>query len=78
VTVLSEEQIQEVHLASLEILERTGVEVRNARALQLLKQVGAHVRGQHVRIPPDLVAQAIRTAGARMVRANGRAGDALA
>jgi trimethylamine:corrinoid methyltransferase-like protein len=65
--VLSDEQIQEIHLATLEVLERTGVEVQEPEALDLLKKAGARVDGDRVRIPPALIKQAIQTAPERVV-----------
>lgn len=38
--VLSDDQIQHIHLASLEILERTGVEVQESEALASLAEAG--------------------------------------
>ena len=52
---LSEEEIYQIHLASLEILERTGVEVFDDEAMRLLKEAGCHVDGSRVRIPNHLV-----------------------
>jgi len=67
--MLSEEQILDIHLATLEILARTGVEVREARARELLKQAGARVEGERVWIPSPLVEEAVRTAPERVVMA---------
>lgn len=65
--VFSEEQILEVHLATLEILERTGVEVRESRARALLQQAGARVEGDQVRFPAPLVEWAVGSAPERVV-----------
>ena len=65
--VFSEEQILEVHLATLEILERTGVEVRESRARALLQQAGARVEGDQVRFPAQLVEWAVGSAPERVV-----------
>jgi len=65
--VFSDEQVLEVHLAILEILERTGVEVREKRARELLKQAGARVEGERVRLPAQLVDWAIQSAPERVV-----------
>jgi len=70
VRVLSEEQVGELHLATLEILERTGVEVRDKRALELLKKAGARAEGDRVRIPGRLVMEAIGSAPERVVLAS--------
>lgn len=65
--VFSDEQILEVHFATLEILERTGVEVRDQRARNLLKQAGARLEGERARIPSHLVNWAINSAPERVV-----------
>lgn len=65
--VLSDEQVLEVHNATLEILARTGVAVREARARELLAKAGARVEGEHVRLPAHLVNWAIQQAPDRVV-----------
>jgi len=65
--VLSESQLEELHLATLEVLRRTGVDVLVDEALELFKKAGAKVDGTRVRIPPHLVEWAIRTAPSRVV-----------
>ena len=57
--VLSDRQIEKVYLATLECLDRTGVEVRNAEARGLLAAAGARVDGTRVRIPPHIIQDAI-------------------
>ena len=59
---LTDEQIEELHLATLEVLERTGVKVLEEEALSLLKDAGAHIgEDSRVRIPNDLVKKALST-----------------
>jgi trimethylamine--corrinoid protein Co-methyltransferase len=65
--MLSEEQVRDLHFATLEILERTGVAVQHERARELLKRAGARVEGEQVRIPATLVEAAIRSAPERVV-----------
>jgi len=65
--VLGDDQMQQIHLATLEVLERTGVKVTHPRALELLDGAGAHVDGNRVRIPGWIVEDAIRKAPARVV-----------
>ena len=67
IRILSDEQIRDLHFATLEILERTGVEVKEERALGLLRAAGAHLHGERARIPANLVEEAIRTAPKRVV-----------
>ena len=59
---LTEAQIQQIHQASLTVLERTGLCVENARALALYRQGGARVEGNRVYIPPALVEKALEKA----------------
>ncbi|MBC8448740.1 MAG: trimethylamine methyltransferase family protein, partial [Chloroflexi bacterium] len=53
--VLSDRQIEKLYQATLECLNRTGVEVRNAEARELLAAAGARVDGTRVRIPPHVI-----------------------
>ncbi len=57
--VLSDRQIEKVCQATLECLNRTGVEVRNAEARELLVAAGARVDGVRVRIPPHIIQDAV-------------------
>ena len=57
--VLSDRQIEKVYLATLECLNRTGVEVRNAEARELLAAAGARVDGTRVHIPPHIIQDAV-------------------
>ena len=50
---LSDDQVERLHHASLEILDRTGVRLFEPEALELLKKKGIQVEdGNRVRIPP--------------------------
>lgn len=57
--VLSDRQIEKVYQATLECLNRTGVNVLNAEARDLLAAAGARVDGVRVRIPPHLIQDAV-------------------
>ncbi len=57
--VLSDRQIEKVYQATLECLNRTGVNVLNAEARDLLAQAGARVDGVRVRIPPHVIQDAV-------------------
>ncbi len=60
---LSDEKLDRIHSASLEILEGTGMRLLEPRAVELLKQRGAAVEdGNRVRIPHALVEWALSTA----------------
>jgi len=61
--LLSNNQIEELHLATLQILERTGVAFDCEEANDILGEAGADVSNpQRVKIPSFLVEQALRTA----------------
>ena len=60
-------QCEQIHLASLEVLRRTGVRVYEEEALGLLKEAGAHVSdGNLVRLPAGLVEWALEQAPSRV------------
>ncbi len=63
--VLTDQQVQRVHEASLRILERVGVEVPHAEMLNRFSEAGAKVdrAAQRVRIPPELVMRLVGQAG---------------
>jgi len=66
-TVLSDEQIARIHNASMVILEKTGVVVPHDDMLDRLDEAGAAVDRdeQRARIPADLVARSVESAGKR-------------
>ena len=59
---LSDEQIYDIHIRTLDILEHVGVQVESEEALKLLHETGAAVdfKTKRVRIGPDLVGEAVR------------------
>jgi trimethylamine---corrinoid protein Co-methyltransferase len=57
--VLSERQCQELYLAALECIERIGVLVHSAKARQLLAKAGASVEDKLVKIPQNIIQQAL-------------------
>ena len=63
-TWLSESEQERVHRDSLRVLQEVGVRFRSARARKLLAGSGARVDrdGEIVRIPSELVEQALKTA----------------
>ncbi len=66
--MLSEHQCQAIHLASLEILRRTGVRVYHDSALELLRASDAVVSDDNlVRFPPGLVEWALDQVPSRIV-----------
>jgi len=60
--VLSREEIQEIHYATLEVLQQTGVVFHSEDALKVLEDAGAEVdyKEELARIPPHLVEESIR------------------
>lgn len=60
--VLDVASADRIHEATLEILKRTGVAVRNEEATAMLAEAGANVDADRVRIPSDLVEAALETA----------------
>ncbi len=55
VKVIDERQIEQIHMATLEVLETTGVLFHHPKALEVLDGAGARVDGDRVRIPAWLL-----------------------
>ncbi len=73
---LTEKQAEEIHLASCQILEDTGMVIHHTEAVELLRQAGAYVEnGNRVYFPSFLVKQALQSAPSRVTLYN-RSGDA--
>ena len=67
-TLLSESQIQDLHLAALEILRRTGIRFHHQGAMDTLRETGAFVSdGNLVKFPAALVEEAIASAPGRII-----------
>ncbi|NDJ78690.1 MAG: trimethylamine methyltransferase [Chloroflexi bacterium] len=64
--ILSDEQIQAIHIATLEILEKIGVEFDDPHGKSLLLDAGAWESGDRVKIPEKLVNDAIQNAPSRI------------
>ena len=65
--VINADQIGQLHAATLDVLERTGIKITHARALEVLSGAGARVKGDRVKIPGFMVEAAIRQAPSRIV-----------
>jgi len=66
--MLNDSQLTEIHEASLEILRRTGVRVRDDEALGLLRDAGCEVsNGDLVKIPRAVIEEALDHAPSRIV-----------
>lgn len=65
-TWFSSGQLEEIHSATIDVLERVGVRVDHDQALKLLKEAGCLVKGRVARIPGWLIDEAIRTAPSKI------------
>ena len=73
-TVLTHDEVEGIHRATLRILEETGVVLTQPEARKILAGAGATVRDDRVHLPPDLVEQALRQCPPR-VTVRGRDGE---
>ncbi len=64
VKILTDPQVEALHRATLDVLDRTGIRFENQRALKLLEGSGCRVdyETRTARIPPSLVEESIRKA----------------
>jgi trimethylamine--corrinoid protein Co-methyltransferase len=60
--ILTEEQVQEIHRGTLEVLWETGIRFEHKRALQILEKNGCKVDYDNYRVqfPPGLVEESLR------------------
>ncbi|MEG2418476.1 MAG: trimethylamine methyltransferase family protein, partial [Eubacterium sp.] len=58
-TLLSENEIEQIHEATLEVLENTGVDIHSDAVASHLAQKGAVRTGDNVRFPRKMVEEAI-------------------
>ena len=67
--VLSRKDVERIHNASLETLEKTGIEVNSRTAFQIFKEKGARVDSnkRRVKIPRAMVDDAIDKAPSKVV-----------
>ena len=61
-TVWDDDACRSIHAASLRLLERTGVDVKDDRARELCAAAGARIDGRRVQPPAALVEQALASA----------------
>jgi trimethylamine--corrinoid protein Co-methyltransferase len=66
VSILSKEKLELIHLSTLEVLRRTGVQVDEPSAVEIFKKGGCYVDGDRVRIPAHLVEWALRNTPPRV------------
>ena len=76
--LLTEDQILEIHRASLEVLEKVGVRLLHNEAVQLLSDAGCRVEGDNVvKIPNWLVEECLRSAPSRITIYNRKGQEAM-
>jgi trimethylamine--corrinoid protein Co-methyltransferase len=66
---LTNEQVDQIHKASLAILAGTGVQVEEADALRLFREAGAGVDGNRVRLSQSLIEDTLEKAPSRVMLA---------
>ena len=68
---LTDDELEEIHLATLEVLEQTGLFVETREALDVFDGAGAEIDGKNkiVKIPPYLVNDAIQSAPSKIIMA---------
>jgi len=66
--IFSEDELYEIHLATLEVLQKTGVFVEEQEALDIFDGGGAFIdrKNRIVKIPPYLVEDAVRSAPSKL------------
>jgi len=72
--VLTDEEVGQIHTATLRILDETGVILTNTQAREVLTGVGARVGGERLHFPPDMVEREMSKCPS-MVKIRGREGD---
>jgi len=65
--VLDKIGIQKIYFGALEVLERTGVGVKNQEARELLREAGARVKDEVACLPPWLVQKAVSSAPKQII-----------
>ncbi len=75
-TVLTEEEVEAIHQATLRILSEVGIVLTQPEARETLVGAGATVRDDRVLLPPDLVEMALAQCP-REVNVRGRGGDTV-
>jgi trimethylamine--corrinoid protein Co-methyltransferase len=75
--IFSDDELYDIHLATLEVLEHTGVFVENEEALEILDGGGAVIEKQQkiAKLPPYLVEDSLRSAPPKFVMAGRQARD---
>jgi trimethylamine--corrinoid protein Co-methyltransferase len=66
VRMISEQQVRELHYATLEILSQTGIKMQDPQGRELLLEAGAWESNGRIKIPENLVTDAIDKAPSRI------------
>ena len=75
--VLSRQQIEKIHSATSEVLERTGVKVTHPKAQEIFAGGGARIKNDRVRIPSEMLEDAIKKAPSRIALGNRKGEEAV-
>lgn len=59
---MTKKQIEDIHQATLDVLEKCGVEMCHPEVLEVFKKHGATIEGNIVKIPPNIVNESMRIA----------------
>jgi trimethylamine--corrinoid protein Co-methyltransferase len=70
VRMISEQQVRELHYATLKILSQTGVKMQDPQGRELLLEAGAWESNGRIKIPENLVTDAIDKAPSRILMHN--------
>lgn len=68
--MLSNDQCEDIYLTAVELLERTGVDIYSAEALDILAGAGCWIDGNRARFPGHLIEQAVQAAPRRVTLCN--------
>jgi trimethylamine--corrinoid protein Co-methyltransferase len=74
---MGRQECEKIHAASLEILDRVGVDVHDEKARQLLVKAGGRADGIRIRLPEHMVETALALAPRRMTLYDRQGGVAL-
>lgn len=64
--VLSDDQVYEIHNATVEVMSEIGIVIKDEEGIRLLEEAGAAVKGELVKIPEHLLNRALSTAPSRI------------
>lgn len=64
--VLNDAEMERIHVETLNLLQKVGVDVHGSEARELLRRAGARLQGNRAYIPAELVDEALRTAPAEI------------